>query len=193
MKKFLPALLLIASVSSFADGITKDTGINYNEIGLSYFSIRISDKYDFNGYATKGSVLLTDNIFIEGTYANTSAKISSSSYTVTLREANLGYRLPIGTSTDFFGTIGYSGSTFTGDDDSSGYSVKLGVNSKLTDDLKISGTYKYSNVSNNDPYNTGGLEAQYYFTKSFHSHIGYYVMGGGATAKYYDVGIGYSF
>ena len=112
---------------------------------------------------------------------------------MTLTEVSLGYRHPIGASTDLIGTIGYSGSTFTDEDASNGYSIKFGVNSKLTDDFKISGSYKYSNVSNNDPYSTTALEAQYNFTKSFNTNISYNSMSAGVTAKYYIVGVGYNF
>jgi len=190
MKKLSLVFLLSLSATAFAgDGTTKDTNINYNEIGLGYFSIRISDQYDFNGYAVKGSALITDHIFVEGAYA--SADYSSNNMTLT--EVSLGYRHPIGASTDLIGTIGYSGSTFTDEDASNGYSIKFGVNSKLTDDFKISGSYKYSNVSNNDPYSTTALEAQYNFTKSFNTNLSYNAMSGGATAKYYMVGVGYNF
>ena len=190
MKNIASALLLSLSATAFAgDGTTKDTNINYNEIGLGYFSLRLNDSIDFNGYAVKGSALITDNIFVEGAYA--SADYSTNN--ITLTEVSLGYRHPIGASTDLIGTIGYSGSTFTGEDSSSGYSIKLGVNSKLTDAFKLTGTYKYSNVSNNDPYNTGTLGAQYNFTNSINTNISYNVMSGGATAKYYIVGVGYNF
>ena len=55
MKNLASLLLLALSANAFAnDGVTKDTNINYNEIGLGYFSIRISDAYDFNGYAVIG-------------------------------------------------------------------------------------------------------------------------------------------
>lgn len=190
MKTLASLLLLALSANAFAnDGVTKDTNINYNEIGLGYFSMRISDAYDFNGYVVKSSALITDHIFIEGAYA--SADYSGNNMTLT--EVSLGYRHPIGTSTDAIGTIGYTGSTFTDEDASNGYSIKLGVNSKLTDDFKILGSYKYSNVSNNDPYSTGALEAQYNLTKSFYTNLGYYSMSGGATAKYYMLGVGYNF
>ena len=190
MKKLASLLLLSFSVAAFAnDGVTKDTGINYNEIGLGYFSIRISDAYDFNGYVVKSSLLVTDNVFIDGAYANA----DYSGNNMTLTEVNLGYRHPIAASTDAIGTIGYSGSTFTGESSSNGYSIKFGLNSKLTDDFKLAGSYKYSNVSNNDPYSTGALEAQYNLTKSFYTNLGYYSMSGGATAKYYMLGVGYNF
>ena len=56
MKNLASLLLLALSANAFAnDGVTKDTNINYNEIGLGYFSIRISDAYDFNGYVVKSS------------------------------------------------------------------------------------------------------------------------------------------
>ena len=42
MKNLASLLLLALSANAFAnDGVTKDTNINYNEIGLGYFSIRI--------------------------------------------------------------------------------------------------------------------------------------------------------
>ena len=191
MKNLASLLLLALSANAFANdgGITKDTGINYNEIGLGYFSIRVSDAYDFNGYAVKGSALITDNIYIDASYASG----SYSSNTITLSEANLGYRFPIGASTDGIASIGYTGVTFTDEDSSNGYNIKFGVISKLTDDFKISGSYKYSNISNNDPYNTGTLDAQYNLTKSFYTNISYNSMSGGSTAKYYMLGVGYNF
>ena len=87
MKNLASLLLLALSANAFAnDGVTKDTNINYNEIGLGYFSMRISDAYDFNGYAVKGSALITENIYIDGVYANGSYSTS----TMTLSEASLG-------------------------------------------------------------------------------------------------------
>jgi len=87
MKNLASLLLLALSANAFANdgGITKDTGINYNEIGLGYFSIRIADSADFNGYAVKGSTLITDNIYIDAAYASG----SYSTNTMTLSEANL--------------------------------------------------------------------------------------------------------
>jgi len=190
MKKLASVFLLSLSATAFAgDGTTKDTNINYNEIGLGYFLIRISDQYDFNGYAVKGSALITDHIFVEGAYSSGTYSTS----TITLTEANLGYRFPIAATTDGVASIGYTGFTLTDNDSSSGYNIKLGLVSKLTDDFKISGSYKFSNISNNDPYSTAALEAQYNFTKSFNTNISYNAMSGGATAKYYTVGVGYNF
>jgi hypothetical protein len=190
MKNIASVLLLSLSATAFAaDGVTKDTNINYNEIGLGYFSIRVSDTYDFNGYAVKGSALITENIYIDAAYASGSYTTS----TMTLTEANLGYRFPIAASTDGVASVGYTGITFTDDDSSNGYNIKLGVVSKLTDDFKIGGSFKYTNVTNNDPYNTGTLDAQYNFTKSIYTNISYNSMSGGSTAKYYMVGVGYNF
>jgi len=190
MKKLASLLLLCASVSAFADdGATKDTNINYNEVALGYFSMRISNAYDFTGYAVKGAALVTDSIFIDGTYNSGSYSTS----TLTFTEANVGYRYPIGSSTDGIASIGYTGFTFTGDDASNGYNIKFGVISKLTDDIKLSGAIKYTKVTNNDPYSTGTLDAQYNFTKSFFSNISYNSMSGGSTSTYYIVGVGYNF
>lgn len=190
MKNLASLLLLALSANAFAnDGVTKDTNINYNEIGLGYFSMRISDAYDFNGYAVKGSALITENIYIDGVYANGSYSTS----TMTLSEASLGYRFPIGASTDGTASIGYTGYTFTGDNASTGYNIKFGVISKLTDDFKIGGSLKYTKVSDTDLYNTGTLDAQYNFTKSFYTNISYNSMSAGVTAKYYMLGVGYNF
>ena len=189
MKKLASLLLLSFSVAAFAnDNLTKDTGINYNEIGLGYFSMRISDT-DFNGYAVRGSALVTDHIFVEANYANG----TNSSYTLTFTEANVGYRTPLGASTDGIASIGYTGFTLTDNDTSNGYNLKFGVISKLTDDFKLGGSYKYSNITNNDPFSTVTLDGQYNFTKSFYTNISYNSMSGGATAKYYILGVGYNF
>ena len=110
-----------------------------------------------------------------------------------MTEANVGYRMPIGASTDGIASIGYTGYTFTDEDASNGYNVKFGVISKLSDDFKIGGFFKYTKVSNSDSYNTGTLDAQYNLTKSFYTNISYNAMSGGATAKYYVLGVGYNF
>lgn len=190
MKKLASLLLLSFSVTAFAnENATKDTGINYNEIGLGYFSMRLNDAYNFNGYAIKGSALVNDHIFIEANYANG----ANSGNTLTMTEANVGYRMPIGASTDGIASIGYTGYTFTDEDASNGYNVKFGVISKLSDDFKIGGFFKYTKVSNSDSYNTGTLDAQYNLTKSFYTNISYNAMSGGATAKFYVLGVGYNF
>ena len=190
MKKLASLLLLCASVSAFADdGATKDTKINYNEVSLGYFSLKTSKSYNFNGYSVKGAALVTDSILIDGTYNSG----TYSSNTLTFTEANVGYRFAIGSSTDGIASIGYTGSTFTGDDASNGYNIKFGVISKLTDDIKLSGVIKYTKVSDSDPYSTGTLDAQYNFTKSFFSNINYNSTSGSSPSTYYIVGVGYNF
>jgi len=191
MKKIV-ALAVASLVSTMAlanePGKT-DTGLDYNKIEINYIAATIS-KSTWDGYYTSGSFLVSENVFLLGNYAS----ISRLGSTLEKSNLGLGYRMPIGSSADFFSTLTYYSQTTesTSKNTKDGGSLGLGVRGKLSSDADLLGSYNYISAGSNT-YNNYTLTLKYNFTDSFFATGGYTSQNGTSSATAYLIGAGVKF
>ena len=117
--KALCATMLLSPVISYADGV-QGNGLTYDHVGIGYANIRADAKYlgtsylsTFTGISLEGSKLLNENIFIQGSYFDTSTdkiRVAGTDVNVDMDfkqyQISAGYRHPLELGTDFIATIG---------------------------------------------------------------------------------------
>ena len=192
MKKIVTsAVLALVSAMALANEPGKtDTGLDYNKIEVDYMSATINDA-TWNGYYTSGTYLVSESIFLLGNYAS----VSRSSTIVEKSNIGLGYRLPIGASTDFFTTLSYYSQTVEGCTTKLtdvGGNLGLGVRAKLSADADVVGAYNYISADSNT-YNNYSVSLKYNVTQSIFVTGGYLSQTGASSASAYLVGAGVRF
>lgn len=187
MKKILitSIALLLGGVAIANEPGKSETGLDYNKFEIDYASAKLSSK-TYTGYNTGGSFLISDNIYVLGSYLS----ISNGSTNIEKSNLGLGFRIGIAPSADAFTSIAYAsqtaGSTKTG------YNASLGLRGKLTTDAELSGAYAYSTAGSSN-YNTFGLSLKYNITDLLFLSGGYQSTSGSATSTAYMLGAGIKF
>jgi len=100
MKKLiaLAALTFISGLAMANEPGKSETGLDYNKIDVNYQTFKVSG-VNFTGYNAGGSFLVSDSIFVLGSYASLSHSGSTSRESSKL---GLGYRMGIAANTDAF-------------------------------------------------------------------------------------------
>jgi opacity protein-like surface antigen len=188
MKKLiaLATLTFISGLAMASEPGKSETGLDYNKIDVDYMNFKVSST-NFTGYTTQGSFLITDDIFILGSYASLK---HTGSTTIERSNLGLGYRLGIAASTDAFGSLAYS--SMTQSSTKTGYAATVGVRSKIADPVDVMGSYTYSTASTNH-YNTVNVGLNYKFTDMFFATAGYGSTTGSASVSTYTLGVGVKF
>ena len=185
MKHHIAALaisLLGASAMANEAGLT-DAGANFNEASLSYANLK-SGTSNYSGYQTELGAMLNNNIYALGSYQNFDTGA------ITQGSAGLGYKMPIGSSSDGFFTLKYETDNTTSV--SNGYSLGAGVRTMVNPDMDFSGSYSFRSMGSSHDY-TFNVGLKYKFTGNMFAKVGYASTSGDTSTSMYAIGVGIDF
>jgi opacity protein-like surface antigen len=178
MKKLVLASALLLSMGT----IQAAESVRWDSASLSYQSVDLEGE-KLTGFGISGTKLVSDNVFIAGSYASVSDDIdvfgSKVGVDFNTLSIGLGYRHAISRTTDFFGIVSYQDmeieASFQGnseDESENGYGLQAGLRSLVTAQLELSGSLSYVDIA--DESETGfDVSAMYHFTDQFSAGIGY--------------------
>ena len=178
MKKLVLASALLLSMGT----IQAAESVRWDSASLSYQSVDL-DGDKLTGFGISGTKLVSDNVFIAGSYASVSDDIdvfgSKVDVDFNTLSIGLGYRHAISSTTDFFGVVSYQDmeveASFQGnseDDSENGYGLQAGLRSLVTAQLELNGSLSYVEIA--DESETGfNVSAMYHFTDQFSAGVGY--------------------
>lgn len=191
MKKLfaITSLALLTSTAFAAEAGKTDTGLDYNEISISYLSSDITNtstdvKSTLTGYGLSATYLLTENIFINGQYSS----MEKSPTTIATTSGSLGYRLPMSDSVDALATVGYGYTTITGTTHKDSYPMSLGVRAVVTPELDLGASLIY--VEADDAQSGFGASAKYKINSNIFIRGDYKSL---TDSTSYSIGIGFKF
>jgi len=166
--KIVSALAATAALLPF---VTQAEGLSYSYIDLAYINTDI-DQFDedVDGFALRGSLEITDQVFLFANYADQSTSIFGDDLDVQNYGLGVGYAWPIAPSMDLYGKIGYvkyeaDFRGFNADDD--GYSLALGLRGRPADQIELEGAINYVDLSDSGDDTSLGLGARWFFTDQF--------------------------
>lgn len=149
MKKLMiSTLVALATFNVYA----LDQSPKWQSVDLGYSNMSIEDtgSFDPTGFKIQGEYLLTDNIFLLGKYSNVSDDLpffEDFSVDTTIEETRLGagYRHPLTSNFDIYGSLAYfnqkttfdSGSTF--ETDATGFAASIGGRYAVTSKIELFG------------------------------------------------------
>lgn len=199
MKKLIAlSALTVLSATAIAEAKTEN-GLNYNEVSGEYVSQSVNTTdgtKTFTGYGINASALVSESIFVLGSYASTSRTADGEKTTLGQSQIGLGYRFGLSESTDLNLVGSYSSTPITGGS-ITGYMVGVGVRSLVSPDVEadIAAIYSTSKDSSTDPTTTSsgsGFDAGLKFKLSNNLFIGINYLSVKDLAQY-KIGIGYRF
>ncbi|TYL48559.1 porin family protein [Marinomonas sp. IMCC 4694] len=178
MKKLVLASALLLSMGT----IQAAESVRWDSASLSYQSVDL-DGDKLTGFGISGTKLVSDNVFIAGSYASVSDDIdvfgSKVDVDFNTLSIGLGYRHAISSTTDFFGIVSYQDmeieASFQGNSEGeseNGYGLQAGIRSLVTENIELSGSLSYVDIA--DESETGfNVSAMYHFTEQFSAGVGY--------------------
>ncbi len=190
MKKILNSIFLLSSilVSSTAFCIERP---HWNLAQVSYISAGFQNGKQFlSGFSGSASTLLTDNIFIGGSYSSFDGKLKdfNSLFTddFTLYSISAGYRYSYTASTDFYGKLSYenqniklsyensnlSNANYSTSGIAGGMGLALGVRSHQLNNFELIAEVGYQRIANNTN-KAIDLSAFYHINKQFSVGAGF--------------------
>lgn len=175
MKKQLASILILSTAVLTTATAWAAKSPNWNYVQGSIISVSIDDDAYLKptGIGLSASLLLNENIFIDGTYARLSDQDEGFDFDFTTLDLNIGYRHGVTKNTDVYASVGYLSfdvdvsSRFGSDGGSNdGLSAKIGTRSKLTDQFEVDVFLAHENFDEGSD-NSLGLSAHYHFNKQF--------------------------
>ena len=175
-------LSVLAASAALAPFMAQAEGLSYTYVEVGYANTDIDEVNEtVGGWGLKGSVEITENIFVQGRYADQKTDVRDGGE-VTLQpwDFSIGYAWPIADQVDIYGTVGYLNfdldvpNSFelrnTSDD---GYTLGLGIRSRFAEKFEVEGTAKYANVSDYGDEFDFGVFGRWYVTDMFALTAGY--------------------
>ncbi|KRG71974.1 Ax21 family protein [Pseudoxanthomonas dokdonensis] len=160
MKKSLLALTLLAAAPFAASAAD---GISYNYVEGGYIATNV-DGPDSDGWAIKGSAAIAPNFHLFGEYSG--QDVDDFNVDFDQWRVGLGYNHELSARTDLLTRVAYE--KYDGDFvDSDGYSVEVGVNSLLTNNLVGYALAGYEDGDDYDGEFYGRLGAQVKFSPNW--------------------------
>ncbi len=149
MKKHIALALAIFPALALAQQ-TQGNGLTYNYAGIGYGALNFNDsgvKANFSGFGLEAGALVTENVFLVGSYTSASANkftLSGTSYAITMdidqTNVGIGYRIPLSAGTDLTGSVGYARGTVkttgVGSTTATSYPVSVGIRSLLNESVQ---------------------------------------------------------
>lgn len=168
----------------------QSAGISYTYVEAAYVETDIDGiSRNADGYALRGSIGITDNVFVFAGYADQSiGNFDFETYNV-----GAGYAWPLTSRTHLYGKASYvkaeaSGFGFSGDDD--GFGLGIGVRHLVTDQFELEAAVSYVDLSDSGDDTALGIGARWHFTPQFSLGA---EAGFADDAKTYGVGLRWSF
>lgn len=142
-------------------------GISYTYVEAAYVETDIDGiSSNADGYALRGSIGITDNVFMFAGYADQSI----SSFDIETYNVGAGYAWPISSRTDLYGKVSYvkaeaSGFGLSVDDD--GFGLGIGVRHLVSDQFELEAAVNYVDLSDSGDETALGIGARWHFTPQF--------------------------
>jgi lipopolysaccharide assembly outer membrane protein LptD (OstA) len=188
MKKLfaITSLALLTSTAFAAEAGKSETGVDYNELSISYLSMDStsgSSTTTFTGYGLAATYLLTENFFVLGSYSS----VEKSTTTLATTSGSVGYRLPMAANTDAVATIGY-GYVDMGATHEDTYPMSLGVRAAVTPDVDLGADLIY--VQRDDAQSGFGASIKYKINSNLFVRGDYRSL---TDSSQYTIGVGFKF
>lgn len=164
-------LSAVAATSALLPFLAQADGLSYSYLDLAYINTDIDQfDQDVDGFALRGSLELTDQVFLFAGYTDQSTSIFGNDLDVQTYGLGVGYAWPVAPSTDLYGKIGYVKTEadydrFNVDDD--GYSLGVGLRGRVADQFELEGSINYVDLSDSGDDTSLGLAARWFFTEQF--------------------------
>jgi opacity protein-like surface antigen len=188
MKKLfaITSLALLTSTAFAAEAGKTDTGLDYNELSVSYVSME-AESGTFAGYSLNATYLLTENFFIGGIYSS----VEKSPYTLASTQGLIGYRLPIAATVDGYATVGYGLTTVTSSKDEQMYPLALGIRASVTPEIDLRASVNYTEATEAQTGFSAGVK--YKLNDNIFLNAAYMYSKGDTATTHYTLGIGIKF
>lgn len=190
MKKLfaITSLALLTSTAFAAEAGKTETGLDYNELGLTYVSTE-ADTTTLTGYAVNATYLLSENIFIGGIYTS----VEKSTTTISSTSGSVGYRMPLASNVDGYAAVGYASSTAktTSSKTTDSYPMALGVRAAVTPDIDVRASVNYTEATDAQTGFSAGIK--YKFNNNMFVSGGYAYSKGNFATTSYTLGVGIKF
>jgi opacity protein-like surface antigen len=173
MKKLILAAALSAvSAASFAAAPAWDF------VQASYVMTDFDDSdltYEPDGFAISASKLVTDDVFVTGSYSMQNDDIVGIEVDLDRMSLGLGYRYALSNRTDLFGIVSYEDVEISGSGTSEsedGYGLTAGARSMVMDNIELRGAVKYIDTDSGSDTSLiiGG---DYFFSPAFAVGVSY--------------------
>ena len=222
------ALGLLTATSTQAVA-NSNQGVNWDYVSAAYANYSFDDEEDGleldlspSGYKLEGSMALLPNVFALAEYQSVSDSISfpgfGSAFSIDVEEQQLrlglGMNMPVSTSSDLFGVVGYTNVSYdvssaysSMDDELDGFFLRGGLRGKFTPSLEVYGYFTHSkydvdeleeniqdDVSSDEPVDdnetTVTVGARYFLTEQLSLDASYTTVDDG---NGYTLGMSYYF
>ncbi len=171
MKKIAIAIALVAA-TGVAQAAERP---EWNQLGIAYQSLDVNGE-SINGFGVAGSALISEQLFVAGSFARASEEVNMFGESVDLdldtTSLGLGFRHPLSANTDFFAVVSYEKIEATayymgesGSASDNGVGLTGGFRSMLTESFEIGGSLAYITIDD-ESETAVSVGADYYLTPS---------------------------
>jgi hypothetical protein len=160
-----------------------DSGLSYSYLDPAYITTNVDnfDK-DVDGFALRGSLAVTDQVFGFAGYSDQSTDIGGSSLHFSTLNIGAGYRWPVSSTADVYGKLGYvdEEARYRGNSaDDSGILLGAGLRGRF-EQFELEGSLNFVDLSDSGNDTSLGLGARWFFTQTLAAGVEAQV-GGDAT------------
>jgi len=166
--KITTALALAAAMLPL---MAQADNLSYSYVDFAYINTELDDfDEEIDGFALRGSVEITEQAFVFGSYVDQSTSVFGEDLDVRCYGVGLGYAWPVSDTADFYGKVGYVETEaefagFSADDD--GFSLGVGLRGRVAEQFELEGAVTYIDLSESGDDTVLGLGARWYFTDVF--------------------------
>jgi hypothetical protein len=150
--------------------------VSYSYADLAYITTDIDGvDEDLDGFGLRGSIEITDQVFLFGTYTDQSADSGGANVDYTTYTLGGGYAWSLSDSTDLYGRLGYTNAEvqvsvpglggFSADDD--GFLLGMGLRGRVSPQFELEGAVNYWDYSEGGDDTSLGAAARWFFTDQF--------------------------
>lgn len=195
MKKFIKLSLLAAATLTATQAFAASPKWDFVE--LEYVQVNIDDSsLEPSGLGLTGSKLLSDNVFLTGSYIATTDDIGGVDIDLDQFDLGIGYKYAMSEQTDWYASLSYvsieaeaSAGFASSNIDEDGFGIATGIRSMLTDEIEVGVDVSYVDIDEDDE-TTVTLEGTYYVTEAIGLNLGY---GISSDANTLNLGVRFAF
>ena len=169
LSAMVAATLALPMVAS-ADDVT------YSYADLNYVTTDIDGvNEDLDGFALRGSIEITDQVFLFGNYTDQSAESGGVDVDYTTYTIGAGYAWSLSKTADLYGKLGYANAEvdvnvpglggFSVDDD--GFLLGMGLRGRVAGVFELEGSVNYLDFSEGGDDTSLGVAARWFLTDQF--------------------------
>jgi hypothetical protein len=166
------SLRSLVACAALAPVLAQAEGLSYSYLEAGYLSTdidAISEEVD--GFTLRGSVELTERVFVFGGYTDQSASVSGLDVDAQSYALGAGYAWPLAPTTDVYGKLAYVSAEVdasgVGSADDDGYSLSLGLRGRVVEQFELEGAIHYVDLADSGDDTSFGVGARWHFTEQF--------------------------